>query len=218
MTSQKLIDVENSDLLLSTTRSVRKRLDLDRPVPRELLLECVRMAVQAPTASNGQTWRFMIVTDPEKRAGLAELYGSTGRPYLEAGARGDISKDRQTIRVYESALYLLDVLPRVPVHVIPCIEGRVTGPDSLSGVSFYGSVMQAAWSFMLAARARGLGSVWTTLHLQREQEAAELLGIPFESVTQIALLPVAYTIGTDFRPAKRDPVEAITFWDEWGGS
>ncbi len=170
------IDISNADLLLSTTRSVRKRLDLERPVPREVILECVRMAVQAPTASNGQGWRWMIVTDPEKRAGLAD----------------------------------------VPVHVIPCIEGRVNVEGNISGASFYGSIMQASWSFMLALRARGLGSVWTTLHLQREQEAAELLGIPFESVSQIALLPVAYTVGTDFKPAARGPVEDITYWDEWG--
>jgi nitroreductase len=212
------VDIENADLLLSTTRSVRRRLDLDRPVPRDVVLDCVRLAVQAPTASNGQTWRWMIVTDPAKRARLAELYGGTGRPYLEAGARGEMSDDPQTIRVYKSALYLLEVLHRVPVHVIPCIVGRAGTGNNLSGVSFYGSVMQAAWSFMLALRARGLGSVWTTLHLQREQEAAELLGIPYDSVTQIALLPVAYTVGTDFRPAKRGPVEEITYWDDWGNS
>jgi nitroreductase len=118
--------------------------------------------------------------------------------------------------VYKSALYLLDTLGRVPVHVIPCIEGRAGTADNMSGVSFYGSIMQAAWSFMLALRARGLGSVWTTLHLSRERDAAELLGIPYESVSQVALLPVAYTVGTDFKPAKRGPVEEITFWDEWG--
>ncbi len=211
-----LIDVDNADLLLSTTRSVRKRLDLERPVPREVILECIRLAVQAPTASNSQNWRWMIVTDPEKRAALAELYGSTARPYLEAGAAGKMSGGPQTIRVYNSALYLLDILDRVPVHVIPCIEGRVSTEGNISGASFYGSIMQASWSFMLALRARGLGSVWTTLHLQREQETAELLGIPFESVSQVALLPVAYTIGTDFKPASRGPVEEITYWDEWG--
>jgi nitroreductase len=212
------IDLENADLLLSTTRAVRRRLDLERPVPRDVILECVRVAVQAPTASNSQSWRWMIVTDAKKRAALAELYSATSRPYLEAGARGEMSHDPQTIRVYESALYLLDVLDRVPVHVIPCIEGRADSPNNMSGASFYGSIMQAVWSFMLGLRARGLGSVWTTLHLQREQEAAELLGIPYESVSQVALLPVAYTVGTDFKPAKRGPVEEITYWDEWGAT
>ncbi|MEX1007870.1 MAG: nitroreductase family protein [Acidimicrobiia bacterium] len=216
--SENPIDLENADLLLSTTRAVRKRLDLDRPVPRDVILDCVQLAVQAPTASNSQNWRWMIVTDAEKRAALAELYGGTARPYLEAGARGDISDDPQTLRVYDSALYLLDILDRVPVHVIPCIEGRVGNANNISGASFYGSIMQAGWSFMLALRARGLGSVWTTLHLQREEEAAKLLGIPYESVSQVALLPVAYTVGTDFKPAKRGPVEEITYWDEWGAT
>jgi nitroreductase len=212
------IDVANADLLLSTTRAVRKRLDLERPVPREPILECIRLAVQAPTASNSQTWRWVVVTDPAKRAALAELYGATGRPYLEAGARGEMSDDRQTIRVYESALYLLDTLAQVPVHVIPCIEGRVSDAGNMSGASFYGSIMQAVWSFTLGLRARGLGTVWTTLHLQREEEAADLLGIPYPSVSQVALLPVAYTIGTDFKPAKRGPVEDITYWETWGAS
>ena len=216
--TEPVIDIENADLLLSTTRSVRRRLDLDRPVPREVVLDAIRLGVQAPTASNNQSWRWVVVTDPDKRAALAEIYGSSGRPYLEAGARGDMSKDPQTIRVYRSALYLLDVLHRVPVHVIPCIEGRAGEPGTMSGTSFYGSIMQAAWSFMLALRARGLGSVWTTLHLAREEDAARLLGIPYESVTQVALLPVAYTIGTDFQPAARGPVEEITYWDEWGAT
>ena len=216
--TEPVIDIDNADLLLSTTRSVRRRLDLDRPVPREVVLDAIRLAVQAPTASNSQSWRWVVVTDPEKRAGLAEIYGSSGRPYLEAGARGEMSNEPQTIRVYRSALYLMDVLHRVPVHVIPCIEGRAGGPETMSGVSFYGSVIQAAWSFMLALRARGLGSVWTTLHLAREEDAAKLLGIPYESVTQIALLPVAYTVGTDFKPAARGPVEEITYWDEWGAT
>jgi nitroreductase len=216
--SDQSIDIPNADLLLSTTRAVRKRLDLERPVPRDVILECIRLAVQAPTASNSQTWRWVVVTDPAKRAALAELYGSTGRPYLEAGARGEMSDDRQTIRVYESALYLVDILHRVPVHVIPCIEGRVGATGNMSGASFSGSIMQAVWSFTLGLRARGLGTVWTTLHLQREEEAAELLGIPYDSVSQVALLPVAYTIGTEFKPAKRGPVEEITYWDTWGGT
>jgi nitroreductase len=212
------IDVANADLLLTTTRAVRKRLDLERPVEPEVILDCIRIAVQAPTASNAQGWRWMVVTDPAKKAGLAELYSRAGRAYLEMGASGQISDDPQTLRVYRSAFYLVDVLADVPVHVIPCIEGRVGSPGNLSGASFYGSIMQAAWSFVLALRARGLGTVWTSLHLQHEEEAASLLGIPYESVSQIALLPVAYTKGTHFEPAERAPVEGITFWDEWGAT
>jgi nitroreductase len=201
-----------ADEVLSTTRSVRKRLDLDRPVESGVILDCLRLAVQAPTASNTQRWRWVVVTDPAKRAGLAELYREAGAAYLRAAAT---KAEGQDARVYDSANYLADNLQRVPVHVIPCLEGRVDGADNAGSAGFYGSIIPAAWSFMLALRARGLGSAWTTLHLSREKEAAALLGIP-DSVTQVALLPVAYTIGTDFKPAVRPPVEEITYWDTWG--
>jgi len=200
------------DHVLRTTRAVRQRLDLDRPVPREVVLECLRLAVQAPTASNAQDWRWLVVTDPDKRAALAELYAA-GADHL--AARAASATDPQTRRVYESALALTETLGRVPVHVIPCIEQRVDGAPTIVTASAYGSILPATWSFLLALRSRGLGSVWTTLHLAREAEAAELLGIP-TNVTQVALLPVAYTIGTDFRPATRPPVEQVTYWDTWG--
>jgi nitroreductase len=201
------------DEVLRTTRAVRRRLDLDRPVPREVILECLQLAIQAPTASNRQDWRWLVVTDPDKRAALAELYAATGAAYLAAAAEN--ADDAQTRRVYESALELTRTLHRVPVHVIPCIEQRLDGAPTIISASAYGSIMPATWSFLLALRARGLGSVWTTLHLAREPEAAELLGIP-SGVTQVALLPVAYTIGTDFKPARRGPVEQVTYWDSWG--
>jgi nitroreductase len=206
-------DISVTDRLLSTTRAVRRRLDLDRPVSAEVILECLRLAVQAPTASNSQTWRWVVVTDPAKRAELARIYTEGGRDYLASAAASAL--DPQTRRVYESALFLTDILERVPVHVIPCIEGRVDGAPQIRAASFYGSILPAAWSFMLALRSRGLGSVWTTLHLWKEKEAAALLGIP-DDITQVALLPVAYTTGGDFRPAKRPPVEGITYWDSWG--
>jgi nitroreductase len=201
------------DEVLRTTRAVRRRLDLDRPVPREVILECLQLAIQAPTASNRQDWRWLVVTDAGKRAALAELYAATGSAYLAAAAEN--AADDQTRRVYESALALTHTLHRVPVHVIPCIEQRLDGAPTIMTASAYGSIMPATWSFLLALRARGLGSVWTTLHLAREAEAAELLGIP-SGVTQVALLPVAYTIGTDFKPARRGPVEEVTYWDSWG--
>jgi nitroreductase len=207
-------DTTVTDLLLSTTRSVRKRLDIDRPVPRSVIDECLQLAVQAPTGSNAQRWRWVVVTDPDRRAALARMYAEGGRGYLAAAAQNEM--DPQTRRVYESALVLCDVLDKVPVHVVPCIEGRPEGKPNVAVASFFGSIMPAAWSFMLALRSRGLGSAWTTLHLWKEKEAAELLGIPFDSVTQVALLPVAYTVGTDFRPAARPPVESITYWDSWG--
>jgi nitroreductase len=207
-------DLSQTDKLLSTTRSVRKRLDLDRPVPESVILECLQLAVQAPTGSNGQTWRWLVVTDPAKRAELARIYNEGGRDYLESAASGEM--EPQTRRVYESALFLTGILERVPVHVIPCIQGRAESPLNIASASMYGSIIPAAWSFMLALRSRGLGSAWTTLHLWKEKEAAEVLGIPYDEVTQVALLPVAYTVGTDFKPAARPPVEDITYWDTWG--
>jgi nitroreductase len=208
-------DTASTDLLLTTTRAVRKRLDLERPVDPEIILECLRLAVHAPTGSNTQGWRWVVVTDPDKRAELARMYAESGADYLRTKASRE--QDPQTRRVYESAVYLTEILDRVPVHVIPCIEGRADNASNLASASQYGSIIPAAWSFMLALRSRGLGSVWTTLHLFKEKEAAELLGIP-ESVTQVALLPVAYTTGGDFKPAHREPVEAITYWDAWGAS
>lgn len=207
-------DLSQTDKLLSTTRAVRKRLDLQREVPESVIVECLRLAVQAPTGSNQQGWRWMVVTDEAKKRELARIYNEGGKAYLESAAGQTM--DPQTKRVYESALFLTDILERVPVHVIPCIEGRAESTMNILSASQYGSVIPAAWSFMLALRSRGLGSAWTTLHLFKEQEAAELLGIPYDQVTQVALLPVAYTVGTDFKPAQRPPVEGITYWDTWG--
>ncbi|HMC38919.1 MAG TPA: nitroreductase family protein [Acidimicrobiales bacterium] len=209
-------DLSQTDKLLSTTRSVRKRLDLDREVPESVIVECLRLAVQAPTGSNTQGWRWIVVTDPDKKRELARMYVEGGRGYLESAAGREM--EPQTRRVYESALFLCDILERVPVLVIPCIEGRAESTMNILSASTYGSIIPAAWSFMLALRSRGLGSAWTTLHLFKEQEAAELLGVPYDQVTQVALLPVAYTVGTDFKPASRPPVEGITYWDTWGST
>jgi nitroreductase len=207
-------DLSQTDLLLSTTRSVRKRLDLEREVPEAVILDCLRLAVQAPTGSNTQGWRWVVVTDPEKKRELARMYSEGGKGYLESAANQEM--EEQTRRVYQSALFLTEILDRVPAMVIPCIQGRCESTHNGISASAYGSIMPAAWNFMLALRSRGLGSAWTTLHLFKEKEAAELLGIPYEKVTQIALLPVAYTVGTDFRPADRGPVEHITHWNSWG--
>ena len=206
-------DTAVTDRLLSTTRSVRKRLDLDRPVETEVVLECLQLAVQAPTGSNAQGWRWLVVTDPEKRAELGRMYSEGGADYLRSAAANEMNP--QTKRVYESAVHLSDVIGRVPVHVIPCIHGRADNAPNIMSASIYGSIMPAAWSFMLALRSRGLGSAWTTLHLMKEKEAAELLGIP-DNVTQVALIPVAYTIGDNFKPAKRPPIETVTYWESWG--
>lgn len=207
------MDLQTVDELLSTTRAVRRRLDLSRPVEREVILECLRLAVQAPTGGNGQDWRWMIVTDADKRAAIADIYNSAGAEYLANAAA--TAEDPQTRRVYESAAALTSTLADVPVYVIPCIERRFDRAPLVVEATAYASIIPAAWSFLLALRSRGLGSVWTTLHLAKEREVAELLGIP-DTVTQIALFPVAYTVGTDFKPAKRPPVETITSWNTWG--
>ncbi len=209
-------DLETVDRLLSTTRAVRRRLDLERPVERGVLLDCLRLSQQAPTGSNAQGWRWVVVTDAAKRAALADLYRKTGEGYLAAAREQTQGADPQTGRVYDSAMWLLEHLAEVPVHVIPCVLGRLPDavPEGLRA-GFYGSIFPAVWSFQLALRSRGLGSTLTTLHLGAEREAAELLGIPFEAVTQVALLPVAYTRGTEFRAARRRPIEEICYWNAW---
>jgi nitroreductase len=209
-------DLAMTDELLATTRAVRKRLDLDRKVPRDVIMECLQLAVQAPTGSNSQGWRWVVVDDAKKKQALADLYRKGGEAYLKtAGAQATEAGNKQTQRVYDSAMYLIDILHKVPLHVIPCLEGRPpagTPPAMLAG--YFGSIFPAVWSFQLALRSRGLGSVLTTLHLIHEKEAAQVLGIP-DNVVQVALLPVAYTKGTDFKRAERPPVSGITHWNAW---
>jgi len=209
-----LFDLDETDRLLSTTRAVRRRLDLARPVEREVILDCIRLSQQAPTASNTQKWRWMVVMDEEKRRAIAEIYGR-GKQFL-AQARAEIETgDHQTVRVYDSAEWLIDHLHEVPCLVIPCIEGRLPeGSPNGMAAAVYGSIFPAMWSFQLALRSRGLGSALTTIHLFFEQEVAELLGIP-DDVMQVALLPVGYTVGTDFKVATRPAPETITSFDTW---
>ena len=208
-----VFDLSTTDELLATTRAVRKRLDLSRPVPRELINECLELAVQAPTGSNSQTWRWVVVDDADKRKALADLYKKGAEGYLTAA--GEQTTDAQTQRVFTSAVYLMEHLHEVPVHLIPCVQGKPEDPVPLAMASgLYGSIYPAVWSFQLAARARGLGTALTTLHLLHAKEAAEILGLP-DDVLQVALLPVAYTIGTDFKRAKRPPVADITHWNTW---
>ena len=215
-----MLDLATVDHLLCSTRSVRKRLDFKRPVPQELITRCIEIALQSPTGSNMQGWHFLVVTDPALRRGLADLYRKAFDLYLNTpGIRPTYEESdpraKQLPRVVDSASYLAEHLHEAPVHVIPCIEGRVEQAGVLAQASVYGSILPAAWSFMLAARARGLGSAWTTLHLMYEQEAAKLLGIP-DTITQAALLPVAYFTGSDFKPARRLPSRQHISWERWG--
>jgi nitroreductase len=205
--------------VLSTTRSVRKRLDLDRPVPRSVILDCIDLASQAPTGGNVERCRWIVIDDPDQRRRVADVYRRAYGPYMEErkALLGDATGPEAdaTRRVMSSSDHLAEVMDRVPALVIPCRFDRPPVDDARNLASFYGSILPAAWSFMLALRSKGLGSSWTTLHLDFEEEAAELLGVP-PTITQVALLPVGYTVGADFKPASRRPAATITYWNRWG--
>ena len=212
------IDRDAADRLLCTTRSVKRRLDMTRPVPRSLILECIDVALQAPSAGNRQQAGFVVVDDPVKRAALADLYRQSHSGYQTTPAANYAPGDPRAASasgVASAGAQLVDILADVPVHVIPVIEGRPEGRPPGALAALYGSVLPMAWSFALAARARGLGSTWTTLHLRREREAAELLGIP-DTHSQVALLPVAFYTGDDFSPAPRLAAREVTHFDGWG--
>jgi nitroreductase len=207
------------DQLLSTTRAVRKRLDFDQPVPRELLLECMELAVQAPTGSNRQGWQFLFLTDPDKKQIVAEHYGRAYDAYRALPKPEYPAEDvraRRREKLIESSDYLRDRMHEVPALLIPLIAGRLPETErTVFSAGVYGSIMPAVWSFMLAARSRGLGTVWTSLHLIYEREVAEALGIPFDRFTQVALVPIAFYTGEDFKPAPRIPMDSIVHWDGW---
>jgi nitroreductase len=200
------MDVET---LLTTTRSVRRKLDLDRPVEPKVITDCLRIAMQAPIASAlVPSLRWLVIRDPEVRAEVAAPVRQAG--YESQAKYGHLADEKSLA----SGRHLLDVLDRVPVFVVLCLRGR-PGTDPAFANAFYGSAYPALWSFQLALRSRGLGSTFVGYHLaDREREVAELLGIP-EDVTQITLLPVAYTTTTGFRPAARPPVDEITYYDRW---
>jgi nitroreductase len=210
-----VFDTAMTDELLATTRAVRRRLDLDRPVDPAVILDCIALAQQAPTGTNAQSWRWLVVTEPATKSALAEIYRGGCLSYLQKGVAEE--QDPQTRHVYESALQLATTIEHVPVLVIPCIERRFDGAPLIAAATAFGSILPAAWSFLLALRSRGLGSVWTTAHLWDESDAARILRIP-DTVTQVAMFPVAHTIGTDFQRAKRPPPETVTFWESWGAT
>ena len=207
------------DELLTTTRSVRKRLDYERPVEREVLMECLDIALQAPTGSNLQGWQWIFVTDEEPKRALADIYAENFAEYRQLPgpqyAEGD-PRAAASVPVADSAQYLADTMHRAPVILVPCLRGRAEGMPG-AGASFWGSLLPAVWSFMLALRERGLGSSWTTVHLMNDGEAraAEILGIPPGKYSQAGLFPIAYTQGTDFKPARRLPASDLTHWNTW---
>lgn len=214
------IDRIATDKLLTTTRSVRKRLDLTRDVEPQVIQDCIDIAMQAPTGTNAQNWAFVVITDPAKKKFIADAYRNGGEMMAGSGYPPPLEpgdpREHVMPKVMESAGYLGEILEQVPVFVIACVRGRVESvPMVIAQASTYGSILPAAWSFMLSLRSRGLGTAWTTIHLFQEKPIAELLGIP-DDWTQTVLFPVAYYTGDDFRPAHRLPSDTMTHWDSWG--
>lgn len=211
------------DQLLTTTRAVRKRLDFSRPVEDEMIRECVSAAMQSPSGSNNMTMQFVVIRDATTRAAIGEvyrlcyeIYKSMDGMYVRSIVREGVAEQAQQTRVADSADYLGDHMGEAPVLVIACNSGmRVDGLPGSASAAVMGNVLPAMWSFMLAARARGLGTAWTTVHLFMEQQVADIVGIPFDSVQQVCLSPVAYTLGTDFKPAARPAPETVIHWDRW---
>jgi nitroreductase len=206
--------------VLTTTRAVRKRLDFSKPVECQVIEECLAAAQQAPNGGNLQTWGFVVITDRAKRAALADLYRRgydtfVSSPIAAAMGYGQPHASPAQRRVMASIDYLVENLHQAPVFVIPCIAPRAEGLPTALQHAVYGSIMPAAWSFMLAARTSGLGTCWTIFHLYREEEAANLLGIPYGDVMQVALIPVAHVQGREFRPGSRQPVQTMIHWETW---
>lgn len=211
------------DQLLTTTRAVRKRLDFSRPVDDQIVRECVDVAMQSPSGSNNMTMRFVIVRDETKRKAIGEIYRqcyeiyrSLDGVYIGSIDKGDAVANAQQKRSADSADYLASHMGDAPVLVLACTESaRIENAPPMITASMMGNVLPAMWSFMLAARARGLGTAWTTVHLMMEQQVADVLGIPFATVQQACLSPLAYTKGVDFSPAARPPADSIIHWDAW---
>jgi nitroreductase len=210
------------DEVLTTTRTVRKRLDLTRPVPRALVEDCVDLALQAPNGSNNQAFEFVIVEDKAMRAKVADIYRAGMQHFVDMIAAdpsiysiNDVGRSRRREEMSESTAHLNDHMHEVPLLVIPTLMGRMDGQNIFYQASLWGSVWPVTWNFMLAARSRGLGTALTTVHLWKEREMADLLGIPFEQYTQVGLIPVAYTLGTDFKRGQRVPAAEVMHWDRW---
>ena len=211
---------QTADEVLTATRSVRRRLDFDRPVPRALIEECLDLALQAPNGSNLQLWQWLVVDDRKLIEEVARLYNEAISWYSEQVNSGQENvyasgPPARFEQMTESVLYLAENLHRSPALLIPCIAGRLDRASVFHQASMWGSILPATWSFMLALRSRGLGSAWTTVHLHREKETADLVGIPYEEYTQAGLFPVAYTLGSDFRRAVREPLSSVLHWNAW---
>ncbi|MCI2417891.1 nitroreductase family protein [Saccharopolyspora sp. K220] len=209
----------SADQVLSTTRAVRKRLDLTRPVPRHLIEECVDLATQAPSGRNRQRWHFLLVTDKTQRAAVTDIYRravhiAQGTPLTKNDLRR-MNAHGSWPQIADGLHYLYDHIHQVPAIVIPAVEGRTDHATVTEQAGTWGSILPAVWSFMLAARERGLGTVWTTAQAPLEHELAAVLGVPYDDIMLAALIPLAFTIGTDFRPAKRISRDQVLHWNKW---
>ncbi len=222
------IDLSSVDHVLTTTRSVRKRLDLSRPVELEVIERCIRIAMQAPTALYGETWHFVVVTDRPQREAVAAIYRKAGEghrsgalpldPYMGQlrAATSEDSRFNAQQRMFRSGAHLIQHMHEVPVLILACVEGRVENAGAGAQASLYGSIFPAIWSLMLAFRSRAIGSVMTTQHIQHlEKDMARILGLP-DGLTQAALLAAAYFTGTDFKPADRLASGDHIHWNRWG--
>jgi nitroreductase len=207
------------DELLTTTRSVRRRLDLSRPVPIALIRECLEIALQAPSGSNRQSWHWIVITDAAQRAAIGDIYRRAVDGYLNSSGSAaklfadDASRTQVQQRVGNSVAYLGEKMGDAPVLVVPCLR---TGSSLPAGnqAGLWGSLLPAEWTYVLAARARGLGTAWTTLHLAHEAEVAEVLELP-DGVHTGVLIPTAYYTGETFKPAHREPLDSVLHRDRW---
>lgn len=199
------IDLDSVDTVLATARSVRRKLDFERPVERQVILDCIDIATQAPTGLGGESWRFMVVTEPARKRALADLYGAV---------LDDLARSRG-LDVKPTQRALVERLHEVPALILVCTTAPVPGDGVAGQVAYYGSILPAAWSLMLALRARGLGATWTTLLSSRQREVADILEMPRAAVNTV-MLPVAYTKGATLKRADRLPAPEVTFWDAWG--
>ena len=212
------IDIKESDALLKTTRSVRLRLDFQKVVPDQVIKDCINVALQAPSQTNTQQWHFIVITEPELRKKIGDVYRSTFDAYWDESAKKasggieDYSGGDQ--RMIDSALHLRDHFHEAPAMVLFCASGDLVDMPLFEQASAYGSIMPAAWSFMLAARARGLGTCWTSVHLREASKVAEILRLP-QNITQAVLMPVAYYSGSGFREASRLPLDQVLHWNGW---
>lgn len=199
-----------ADEVLTTTRAVRRRLDLERPVPRELVGECVRIAAQAPAGQNRTLVRWLLVDDRDLVARAGAIYRQAVADTLpERSVRGDADR-----RMYESVDYLAEAITEVPVLALPYAKAPPPTAPPAWTLTYWASTVPTIWSFQLALRSRGLGSTLTTVHVNGSRQMADALGLPPDH-TQLGLLPVAYTAGLDFRPATRPPLDKLLSWNAW---